>query len=167
MNNKLVIATGFTLQDPLITGDFSTPQVNVMGTLSVTTQIITSDTRLKKNIQPISDALPSLMRLEGVTYQWDQEQYPEMPLPNGDDIGLLAQEVEQVFPELVSEGENGYKAIASHKLTAILIEAVKEQQTQIKELAEENNQLRSTLTEQMSVLLARLAVLEGGQIAYQ
>jgi len=95
----------------------------------------------------------------------------------------VAQDVEQIFPELVAENEQGYKGIAYSKLTAVLIEAIKEQQGQMttqqdqisaleKEnaelkstMAEQNTQLKTIMAEQMDALLARVAMLEGVQVA--
>ena len=57
-----------------------------------------------------------------------------MQLSNNHQIGVIAQEVEAVLPELVSEDENGYKAVAYDKISAVLVEAIKEQQKQIDEL---------------------------------
>ncbi|MEO2173434.1 MAG: hypothetical protein ABGY96_04985 [bacterium] len=91
---------------------------------------------------------------------------------NEPDIGLVAQEVEKVFPELVAENDAGYKGIAYSKLMAVLIEAVKEQQgqltaqqDQIASLEKENTELKTIIAEQMDALLARVAMLEGESLA--
>ena len=52
----------------------------------------------------------------------------------GHDIGVIAQEVEKVFPEIVTTRDNGYKAVKYEKLTAVLIEAIKELSNEVKEL---------------------------------
>ena len=112
------------------------------------------------------------MQLEGKTYRWKEET----TFANKQDIGLVAQEVEKIFPELVAENEQGYKAIAYSKLTAVLIEAIKEQQGQMTEqetrftaqittLEKENAQLKTIMAEQMDALLARVAMLEGESLA--
>ena len=76
------------------------------------------------------------------------------------------------LPEIVSETEDGYKAIAYQSLTAVLIEAMKEQQQQITAqqdqitaLEKENQYLKSIMAEQMDALLARVTMLEGVQVA--
>lgn len=71
-------------------------------------------------------------------------------------IGLIAQEVEEVFPELVHTDESGYKSVEYSKITAILIEAVKEQQAQIESLRKENNEVLN----QHSRIESRLAKME-------
>ena len=104
------------------------------------------------------------MQLQGKTYRWKEDT----TFANKADIGLIAQDVEQVFPELVAEDEQGYKAIAYSKLTTVLIEAMKEQQgqmtaqqDQIAALEQENAQLKAIVEGQMDALLARVAMLEG------
>ena len=87
-----------------------------------------SDRRLKKDIEPLSLSLQKVQALEGVTYHWNginnhdstQLQY-----------GLIAQEVEKIFPELVTTENNGYKSVNYIALVPVLIEAVKELQQQV------------------------------------
>ena len=85
---------------------------------------------------------------------------------------MIAQDVEKVLPEIVSETEDGYKAIAYHSLTAVLIEAMKDQQQQITSqqdqitaLEKENQYLKAIMAEQIDALLARVTMLEGVQVA--
>jgi hypothetical protein len=91
-----------------------------------------SDRRYKDNLVTIGNATEKVKQLSGYEFTWNNKQtvYPE----NTKDIGVVAQEVEKVLPELVTTRESGYKAVKYDKLTALLIEAVKEQQTQIDEL---------------------------------
>ena len=93
-----------------------------------------SDKRLKENIKNLNgnDALNGIEQLNGVTFNWKD---------NGDkSLGLLAQDVEKVYPELVHENpQTGYKSVEYSNLVAVLIEAVKEQQKQIDELKKELN----------------------------
>lgn len=88
-----------------------------------------SDINLKENIQPIESPLQRLMLLNGVRYQFkdDKEEYR---------LGLIAQDVEQVFPEAVKTMPDSVKAIAYTDLIAVTIEAIKEQQQQISTLQE-------------------------------
>jgi hypothetical protein len=91
-----------------------------------------SDRRYKDNLVTIGNATEKVKQLSGYEFTWNNKQtvYPE----NTKDIGVVAQEVEKVLPELVTTRESGYKAVKYDKLTALLIEAVKEQQKQIDEL---------------------------------
>ena len=85
-----------------------------------------SDLRWKKNIVTLPGPLEKLSRLRGVEFDWKQEEYKENNFPAGRQIGIIAQELEKEFPELVSTDKSGYKSIAYDKLTAVLLEAVKE-----------------------------------------
>lgn len=85
-----------------------------------------SDERLKKNIETITDALHKTRSLRGVEYDHKN---------TGDHcLGLIAQEVEQIIPQVVYEDAQGVKSVAYQNIVALLIEAVKDQQRQIDEL---------------------------------
>ena len=172
VSNKLLIANGKQSANLLISGDFATHEVNINGNLHATGNVTTSDGRLKKDIQPLTHALDAILKLQGKTYRWKEDT----TFANKADIGLIAQEVEKIFPELVAENEQGYKGIAYSKLTAVLIEAIKEQQGQMTErearftaqittLEKENTLLKTIMAEQMDALLARVAMLEGESLA--
>ena len=104
----------------------STPSalLEVAGTALATSWDNTSDSRLKTAVETIPSALEKILSLRGVTFEWKQEEFPERNFTEGTQIGLIAQEVEEVFPELVSQGE--YKAVSYANLVSPLIEAVKE-----------------------------------------
>ncbi len=87
---------------------------------------ISSDKRLKTNIQTIQNALEKVKKLRGVEFNWKNESANSKK-----HLGLIAQEVEKVFPEAVSTGKNGYKTVEYANLVAPLIEAIKEQQKEI------------------------------------
>ena len=89
-----------------------------------------SDERLKDNVAEISNALDRVEKLRGVSFDWNDKQ----SVYSGHDIGVIAQDVEEVLPELVENRDNGYKAVKYDKLTAVLIEAVKELSARVKEL---------------------------------
>lgn len=98
-----------------------------------------SDTTLKRNIQPIESALGKVMQLNGVRYQYkphsiEEEEAYDTIAGNGYRFGLLAQEVEQVLPEVVTTFPDGRMAVSYNDFIAILIEAVKQQQKEIDEL---------------------------------
>ncbi len=96
-----------------------------------------SDVRLKTNIQPLSGVLEKLQGLQAIRFDWN-ELYQAMGRSKGQgrQLGLIAQEVEPVFPELVTTGTESehYKAIDYPRLTAVLVEAIKEQEGEIKAL---------------------------------
>lgn len=100
-----------------------------------------SDIRLKENISPIKNALEKVSKLNGVEYDFkDSKDYGYLKKHQ---IGLIAQEVEKVIPEVVSEQENGNLGVSYQHLTAVLIEAIKEQQSQINSLRKEIEELKN------------------------
>ena len=110
-----------------------TGTVDVTGSLNVTGDITayhSSDRRLKENIQPISSPIEKVKQIGGYEYDWNNNQTAH----TGHDIGVIAQEIEKILPELVTTRDNGYKAVRYEKIVALLIEAIKEQQLQIDEL---------------------------------
>lgn len=106
----------------------SVGDVNVTNNLNVGINIVASgeitansDERIKTNIKTIDNALDKVLQLRGVEYdRTDIEKHQ---------IGVIAQEVEKVLPDLVLDGEK--KSVAYGNMVAVLIEAIKEQQKQI------------------------------------
>ena len=97
----------------------------------------TSDLRLKKYIKNIKNPLEKISKINGVTFEWkktDDKMKKEVHSFEGKDVGVLAQELEEVLPEVVATRDNGYKAVKYEKIVPLLIEAIKEQQKQIDEL---------------------------------
>ena len=89
-----------------------------------------SDRRLKDNITPLTNVLDKIDEIGGYEFDWNNNQATY----EGHDIGVVAQEIESVFPELVQTRDNGYKAVKYEKLTAVLLQAIKELKSEIKEL---------------------------------
>ncbi len=96
------------------------------GSMTATEFLYSSDARLKDNVVQLSGALNKINSLEGVSFNWKKDGQAE--------IGLIAQEVEKVVPELVVTGNDGLKAVKYGNVVALLIEAVKEQQAEIDSL---------------------------------
>lgn len=109
-----------------ITADFTVPVTSTGDIVAFNS----SDKRLKENIKQISNPIEKLKQIGGYEFDWNDKQ----TLHVGHDVGVIAQEVEKVLPEIVANRDNGYKAVRYEKLVALLIEAVKEQQLQIDEL---------------------------------
>ncbi len=105
----------------------------VLGSLDANGVIYNSDARYKKNIYTINQSLDKVLRLRGVEYEMRKEEFPAMQFTEGTQIGLIAQEVEKIIPEVVSTNTDGYKSVDYAKLVPLLIEALKEQQQQRKE----------------------------------
>ena len=104
------------------------------GALTATDFNSTSDINLKENIKIIKDPLDKIIKLNGVTFNWKENQKPS--------IGVIAQELQEVLPELVTQGD--IKSVNYNGLIGVLIEAVKEQQKQIEELKDLVKDLTST-----------------------
>ena len=102
-----------------------------------------SDERLKDNVLTIDGALDKVCKLRGVEYTWNKGSRKDQR-----DIGVIAQEVEEVIPEVVrekkmpllDESEELYKTVDYEKLTAVLIEAVKELKAEVADLKQQINE---------------------------
>lgn len=106
--------------------------LDIAGTLQATNFLYTSDARLKMNIQKIPNALSRALRLHGVMFDWKNKLNG---VKDGYQIGLIAQEVEKVFPEAVfTNPDTGMKSVEYGNLVAPIIEALKAQQREIDEL---------------------------------
>ena len=105
-----------------------------------------SDIAVKTNLEKIPNALYKVMQINGYTY--DRTDFSPDPLtgdmPEIRQAGVVAQEVEKILPEVVS-GQEGNKAVAYGNMVALLIEAIKEQQTQIEALTSEINTLKEMI----------------------
>ena len=135
-NDKFEIREGTS--QILIIDDFNfgvkrTPTTNdleVSGTASKSSAgdwLANSDARLKKNIEPLNSSLvlSNLLKLQGVTYEWNdpRETYDR---PDGKQYGFTAQNIQQTFPELVSEDAEGYLQTSYGTYDAMYIEAIRE-----------------------------------------
>jgi Chaperone of endosialidase/Head domain of trimeric autotransporter adhesin len=104
------------------------------------TLIQNSDMRLKKNIHPLSNTLSNINQLNGYSYNWkDESADPSLQ------IGLLAQEIQKVYPQLVKENEKGTLSVNYMGMVPVLLEAIKEQQQQIDELKKENSEIKTLI----------------------
>lgn len=107
-----------------------------VGSILATNDVVafaSSDERLKENVTLIEGALDKVEAMRGVEYDWIAGN-EDIHINHGHDLGVIAQEVEAVLPVLVQTRDNGYKAVKYDKLTAVLIEAVKELSARVKEL---------------------------------
>jgi len=126
-------------------------KLDVNGNIRCVSLTQTSDSRFKKDVRPLTAALEGISQLNSVTYHWRLDEFPAMGFDDKKQIGLVAQDVERVLPELVSESKDGYKAVSYTKLTAVLVEAVKELKT-------ENQKQRDSLAKQQ-VEIEKLRVM--------
>ena len=117
----------------------------VNGTAYATGSWQSSDLRLKTDLKGIEDALDKVQRLSGHSFRWRTEDYADRGLPEGRHYGLVAQEVEEVLPEVVGKGPGDEKALAYSELIPVLVEAVKQLKAESDEMRAENQSLRQRL----------------------
>ena len=121
---------------------------------------VLSDRRTKKSIEPIDGALNQLLQLHGVTFEYSNPSaVHELP---GEHIGMVAQDVEQVFPSWVDTREDGYKTLTFRGFEAVAVEAVRELDTEVNEnsariekLERENAELKRSIEALMEKLNSR------------
>ena len=177
-SNRLYINNGSGI--PLIYGNFSNNTVSIQykyngtaymlyvpGDVYASSVFSPSDERFKKNIKEVQSALGKVKSLKGVTYEFKNERSEARQFPKGNQYGLLAQEVKEILPDLVTEDEEGYMAVNYTGLIPVLIEAIKElsvgtdsmqnYQAQISALHLENIAIR----EELSALKAALQNTSG------
>ena len=151
---------------------FGTPNpvfpVDVAGAAHASSFVTSSDARFKVNVTQLLHVLEKLQKVRGVSFDWN-EAYQSLGRSTGrKEIGVIAQELEAVFPELVTRwGDKGYRAVDYGRLTGVLIEAIKElraeKEAEIKplesQIAAQQHQI-TALREQNTALADRLTALE-------
>lgn len=110
-----------------------------------------SDKKFKKDVKPLENVLENVLALRGVSYKWKVDEYPDKGFTEDGQIGVIAQELEEVYPEFVHTDDEGFKSVSYQFLTAVLIEGVKE-------IKKENDQLEDRLSILESVVGDRLSV---------
>ena len=145
-SNNVITATGFTIGSAAITEaelEFldsvsagtaaankalvvdGSKNISSIGTLSASEVTATSDERLKSDIKTIDNALDKVMNMRGVSYTKSAEK----------GVGVIAQEIEKVLPEVVHDGE--YKSVAYGNIVGVLIEAIKELKKEVDQLKQD------------------------------
>jgi len=127
---------------PLIYGDFNGRTIQINGSLNIADASAASDISFKRDIKPLEGSLEKVTSLKGVSFAWRTDQYPEKGFRDGRQIGLIAQDVEKVLPELVKTDKDGKKSLSYDKLTAVLVEAVKAQEARLEKQAAEIAELK-------------------------
>lgn len=141
-----------------------TQKLTVSGNICATGTIAScSDVRYKTNIEPLSDALIAILQLHPIYYNWKQE-LQQKGFTNTRQIGFSAQEVEHYFPEMVQTDKEGYKAVDYSRMAPVFVEAVKEQESELKAKDQEIAKLEQQLAreqEDIAELKKEMAVLLG------
>lgn len=102
-------------------------KVLITGDLYHNLTMIFSDKRFKKDIQPLENTSSKLEKMTGYTYSYRTDEFKEKHFDDKKHIGLIAQEVKEVFPELIREDDKGYYAVNYEGMIPVLLEALKEQ----------------------------------------
>lgn len=135
----------------------------VKGTITAQNYACSSDGRFKKDVAPIENSLAKILALKGVSYHWKKDEFKSRGFDDRMQIGFIAQDMEKVLPELVYTGNDGYKAVSYDKLTAVLVEALKDlkikNEKEIAELKKENESLKAKINT-YDDLSKRVAMLE-------
>jgi Chaperone of endosialidase len=123
---------------------------------------VASDARLKKDIRPLEQALVRLLQLHGVNYEYkDPKAIHELA---GQQTGMIAQEVEKVFPEWVEVAPDGMRRLSIRGFEALTVEALRdlraEKDEQLNELRSKNDEQIRVRDERIAQMEHRLAVLE-------
>jgi hypothetical protein len=113
------------------------------GVVNATAFNVTSDARFKTNIQSLHNPLQQLQQLRGVSYYFNAQQFPGRAFPQQMQYGFLAQEVEQVLPEAVHTGSDGYKSVNYTALIPLLTESIKALQKEVETLQQTIKTLKS------------------------
>jgi hypothetical protein len=119
--------------------------------------LICSDARYKTNVALLTNVLASLSQINGYTYHWKADEFPNEGFNDKNQIGVLAQELEKIYPELVVTDKDGYKSVDYARLSPILLQAIKEQN----EIVESQAQKLERLEKENEAILERLKKLEG------
>jgi hypothetical protein len=130
-----------------VAGDIAAQGGTIRAASAVISTTITacSDIRYKKNIAPLENALDNVMKLQGVSYNWKVNEFPDNYFTDKHQVGIIAQELEKIYPELVETDAKGYKTVDYSKMTPVLIEAIKQQQTQLQKQQSEIDALKQDL----------------------
>lgn len=125
LTGKPTTVAGYGITD---IGDTYAPLIDPTFTGTVTAQDFNalSDISLKTNILPIVDSISIVNKLQGVSFDWKDD--------NRHSFGFIAQEVEKVLPEIVSTGDSGIKSVKYLHIIALLLEAIKEQEVRITQI---------------------------------
>ena len=140
VNGAAKITGNFTATGSLTVG--ITTASTVAGEIRATNEITayySSDARLKENIQPIDNPIAMLEAIRGVYFDWTADHIEKRGGEDGyfvrkHDIGVIAQEVEKILPEIVATRADGFKAVKYEKIVPLLIEAIKAQQAEIEQM---------------------------------
>lgn len=118
-------SVGIGTTSPSYKLDVQGGDINASGSVRAAGVALTSDIRYKENIAPLENVLEKILKIRGVSYNWKAEEFPEKHFNERRQVGVIAQEVERQFPEVVDTNKDGFKSVNYPALVAPLIEAVR------------------------------------------
>jgi len=120
-------------------------QLDVNGIFEALDFVQRSDERYKKNIAPLKNSLSKVSQLKAVEYQFKTEEFKEKAFDEGTQMGFIAQEIKNVYPEIVTEDKEGYLSISYISLIPVLADAIKDLKAKNEALVEELAEIKDTV----------------------
>ncbi len=130
--------------------------LQVIGNVRANAFLLNSDARFKKNVEPMAGSLSKVLKLRGVEFDWKRDEFPDYRFSDQRQIGFIAQEIMNVLPSVVSEGNDGSYSVAYGGITPVLVEAIKE----LHQTVEDRDVLIAAQGQQIEDLMARLDRME-------
>jgi hypothetical protein len=140
--------------DTLYVDTYQPDTITQCGTLAYHTSehyIPVSDSRLKKNIVPISNALGNLNKLNIYSFEYQAPKGYTGFLAHGQHVGFMAQELKEIYPAFVQLNSNGFYSVNYQEMIPLLAKGMQEQQSQIDELKKEVAEMKSLLKQQTTL----------------
>lgn len=131
-----------TIGDPV---DHSSYMLYVKGTAYATGSWSSSDASFKKNISTIDNSLDKVMKVRGTKFEFRTDEFKDYQFTDGPQFGFIAQELENVFPEVVKTESDGYKSVNYSGMIPVLLESIKEQQLQIESQQKQIDELKQAV----------------------
>jgi len=136
--------------------------ISIPGSLTVAGSNVTSDERLKKNIEPLSKNIDLISQLHPVKFQWKDSKAPGM---KGIQYGFIAQEIEKIFPSLVVTDDRGYKAVSYISIVPMLVHSFQEQKSNQNQLGTEVEMLANKMKKEKDEFSSKYSTLLDEQIS--
>jgi trimeric autotransporter adhesin len=122
-----------------------------------------SDERLKRNVRPFEPLIDRLAQLQPVYFNWRTEEFPDYHFGRQANSGLIAQQVEKIFPEMVATDQRGYKMVNYSELPSLTLQGLRElkaQNDELREQVEESHVRIAKLEQSAGAKAVRLEALE-------
>lgn len=124
-----------------------------------------SDLRFKRDIEPILNALDLVERLEGVEYSYRTDEFPDKNFSIEKELGFVAQQVENVLPQVVTTDKHGFKYVAYARVVPVVVEALKELRHKTRDCGDQLGILRREVSELKNMVAAQQEMLENLLVA--